>query len=250
MLIYIDSYDYVSCSENDAKFELLSEKMSQARTFPSVAAYGGKIYVFGGMPGNSRGYYHPIFDGDSFHMYDTAECFDIETRKWSAISNLPDGEMCGGKTFIFEDRIYIVGGKAFRPVPPPAQARAPTHDGFLPLRPHQRVLPVWRRIWAYDPASDTYEHITDIPEESRALIGYGIVVVGSMLYLIGGSNYGPCKSVGLYRELRCKCDVHKTFLGFHLHSKTWVMDLPELQYARKAPACFYDGHTIQVRHII
>ena len=220
--------------------------MTKPRISPSVAAYGGNIYVFGGMASTSRGYYDPIFDGDTFEMYDTAECFDIETRKWSEISRLPEGDLCGGKTFVYEGRIYIVGGKAFTQVPPPAQAKAPTHHGFLPLRPQKRVLPVWRRIWAYDPTSDTYEHITDIPEGSRALIGYGTVVVGSMLYLIGGSNHGPCIGVGLYNALNCKCDIQKTVLGFHLPTKTWVMDLPELNYARKAPACFYDGHTIQV----
>ena len=69
---------------------------------------------------------------------------------------------------------------------------------------------MWRRIWAYDPASDTYERVTEIPEESRALIDYGVVVVGSVVYLIGGSDFGNCSD---WHQFGCPCDVKDTVLG-------------------------------------
>ena len=205
---------------------------------PSVAAYNGKLYAFGGMFGDSRGYYDPIYDGDTFRMHNSAVCYDIASGKWSSISSLPDGDMCGGKTFIYKKKIYIVGGRASKEIPSPAQASPPgCRYNF------KRVLPVWRRILAYDPLTDTYEYVSDIPRDTDSLIGYGIVVVGDMMYLIGGSHYCPCGKLGL---IKCRCDIQKTVLGLHLPTRRWGTDFPELQYPRKACSPFYDGHTIQV----
>ena len=225
-------------------WEQLPTKMPQARISPAVATFEEKIYLFGGLPKESRGYFDPLTDGKEFLVYDSADCYDIKTGTWQSISSLPGGEMFGGKAFEYERKIYIVGGRAFKRIYSASQAWLPDQG---PMRPDERVLPVLRGIWAYDPACDRYELVTYIPEECSSGdvgIGYGIVVVGSIMYLIGGSGYLACNFRGMRK---CKCAVHSTVIGFDLSKRIWIMDLPQLIYPRTATSCFYDGHTIQVR---
>ena len=40
-----------------------------------------------------------------------------------------------------------------------------------------------RRVLTFDPASEAYEAVTDIPE---CIVDFGVVVVGSVMYLVGG----------------------------------------------------------------
>ena len=222
----------------------LDAKMTLPRCNAAVAALEGKIYIFGG----SRPYEYGGGSDWELEIYDTAECFDIGSGEWQPISPLPDGGVTDGETFIYEGRIFIVGGRASKEALGQAKPlqygpHRPCCDDAPEPEPEKPVLPVWRRIWAYDPASDTYERVTEIPEESRALIDYGVVVVGSILYLIGGSDFGNCSD---WHQLGCPCDVKNTVLGFDLSKRTWLMDLPQLKYPRKNSACFYDGNHLVV----
>ena len=230
-------------SDRNSGWKLLPENMPTARIVPAVAAFEGKIYVFGGLPKESQGYYDPVIDGDTFEILKTATVYEISSGKWQDISSLPDGEMFGAKTAVYENKIYIIGGRAFNQISPPAMA-APARAVFnIPTWQDRNVLPVWRRIWAYDPLSDTYEHVTDIPSETRALIAYDVVIVDHILYLIGGSDFGPCGNYGIFR---CRCHVHKTVIGFDLSKRLWMLDIRNLVHPRKSCCSFYDGHTIQV----
>ena len=111
----------------------------------------------------------------------------------------------GAKAFVYEGKIYIVGGSASK---------------------HHRTAS--RRVIAFDPASEAYEAVTDIPE---CVVDFGVAVVGSVLYLVGGFKVG-------------QSELANSFLGFDLRRREWLTDLPALNCARKSCACFYDGRTL------
>ena len=46
-----------------------------------------------------------------------AERFDIASGEWQPISPLPDGGVAGGEAFVYEGRIFIVGGRASKEAP-------------------------------------------------------------------------------------------------------------------------------------
>jgi len=185
------------------EWKVLSQHMSTARLRPAIAAFEGKIYAFGGFTERSRAATRTSGD-----LLDSAECFDLATRKWTMLTPM-DTPMQGAKAFVHDRKIYIVGGSASK---------------------HHRTAS--RRVLTFDPASEAYEAVTDIPE---CIVDFGVVVVGSVMYLVGGYTVG-----GNHSELT------NSFLGFDLCRREWLKSLPALNCARKSCACFYDGRTIWV----
>ena len=173
--------------------------MSTPRLRPAAVAFDGKLYVFGGFTEGQSA-------AGTSEILDSAECFDLATRKWAMLPPM-DTPTQGARAFAFESKIYILGGSASR----------------------RRVGgSASRQVLAFDPTSETYEVVTEIPEP---VADFGIAVVGSVVYLIGG-----CKDY----------ELADSFLGFDLRQRTWLARLPSLNCARKSCACFYDGRTIWV----
>ena len=62
-------------------------------------------------------------------------------------------------------------------------------------------------------------------------MGFGLVVVGDVMYLVGGYRVGRFDH----------SELSNSFLGFDLRRRRWLDNLPALNCARKSCACFYDG---------
>ncbi|MEV7238745.1 kelch repeat-containing protein [Streptomyces sp. NPDC051020] len=99
--------------------------MSITRTAPQVAAYGGKLYVFGGWDPYGR----PVAK---------TEIYDPATGAWSIGADTPK-PYAGAAVTVLGGKIYIVGGC--------------TYDGCGSTD-----------VQAYDPASDTWSSGTAYPE--------------------------------------------------------------------------------------
>merc|ERR1719458_778608 len=88
-----------------SEWKVLSQHMPTARLRPAIAAFDGKIYAFGGFTEKSRS---GAAAGTS-DLLDSAECFDLATRKRTMLTPM-DTPIQGAKAFVYEGKIYIVGG--------------------------------------------------------------------------------------------------------------------------------------------
>ncbi|MFE7323737.1 carboxypeptidase regulatory-like domain-containing protein [Streptomyces sp. NPDC057565] len=99
--------------------------LSAARAAPQAAAYGGKLYVFGGW-------------GVSGYPVDKTEIYDPASRTWSTGADMPQ-PYAGAAVTVLNGKIYIVGGC--------------TYDDCSGTD-----------VQAYDPASNTWSSATSYPE--------------------------------------------------------------------------------------
>jgi N-acetylneuraminic acid mutarotase len=132
------------------------DNLPDPRGHVSVAVLDGRIYALGGDHG------HDVT------QIDVASChrFDPATGKWSAISGLPDGRShFESSTIVHGGRIVIVGGRCNASKPP----RYVVGD-----------------ILEYDPKTDLWQAIGDLPE--KVLAPSAVFVAGRIVVTGGGLN--------------------------------------------------------------
>lgn len=133
-------------------------------------AYGGKIYLMGGT---TTGQFNSV---GRLHVYDPAA--DTWTEKTPM--KFPR-EHC--RAVVIEDKIYVVGGHT-KPVDAPNSQRTNRAE-----------------VEAYDPATDTWTTVTDLPQP-RGGIGIGyiagkMIVVGGEL-AVNGTGAQPVTRVDIF----------------------------------------------------
>ena len=124
--------------------------LTVARSHPSVAAYKGKIYAFGG-------------GGPNFKSLNSAVSYDPETNRWSECRNMPTLRS-GTMAATIGDHIYVMGG-GFR-----------QEDGMF------RFLTT---VEIYHPETDTWETGPDLimPHDYPA-----VAVLNNCIYILGGHH--------------------------------------------------------------
>ncbi len=121
-----------------------------ARSHPSAAAVGGKIYVFGG-------------GGPGFSSLDSVECYDPALKRWEKAAPMPT-KRSGTVALAVREKIWVMGGGFKQP------------DGTFKF---------FNLVEIYDPASDRWEigsplvHPHDYP---------AAVIAGERIFLFGGHH--------------------------------------------------------------
>jgi hypothetical protein len=166
------------------------------RATACVAAFGGKVYVFGGARGGT------VAD---------ASAYDVASDQWEALPSLPEArEHCAAGAI--GDEIIIAGGRAggigsFQPntlayLPaesryelraPPLTARGGVAgavlDGKLFIFGGEGNANdpsgVFPQVEAYEPATDTWQALADMVSPRH---GFGAATSGRRIYLPGGAR--------------------------------------------------------------
>jgi hypothetical protein len=124
--------------------------MPTARTGFAIATYDGKIYVIGGQVGGS-------FTGNM-------EVFDTLANTWETLASMPTPR-ADLSAHIIDGKIYLIGGKVYT-----------STDPYYTQTNINQV---------YDMDSNTWTTNASMP---TAVQGYASTVVGSRIYIIGGSK--------------------------------------------------------------
>ena len=132
--------------------------MPTARAGLATGVIDGKLYAVGGTR-------------KLFTYLSTLERYDPTTDTWEHLANMPTARV-GLAAGVLHGKLYVVGG-----------------EGVLNNR--MRVLPVLER---YDPATDTWERLSDMPT-ARADLAAG--VIDGKLYVVGGDEGGVLGALGV-----------------------------------------------------
>ncbi|MCL1978009.1 MAG: hypothetical protein FWG55_07930 [Candidatus Bathyarchaeota archaeon] len=124
--------------------------MPTARTGFAIAVYESKIYVIGGSVGDS-------FTGN-------VEVYDTINNIWQPMVSMPTPR-ADLSANIVEDKIYLIGGKT-----------------YLSTSPYYSQTNITQ---IYDIKTNTWSTNTSMP---TALQGYASTVIGTKIYIIGGSK--------------------------------------------------------------
>jgi hypothetical protein len=170
----------------------LVRAMSQRRSYVAAAELGGRIYVAGGMVGETG---RPLA---TFSRYDPA------TDSWTTLAPLPEPTRAAAAATL-GGTIYVVGGTTARG----NTGRMYAWDGAgwrqrasLPARRfnHSAVAAGGRlfvlgglddagresrEVFAYDPGADAWSRATRLP---RPLHGFGTVVFRGRIWVLGGRS--------------------------------------------------------------
>ena len=119
------------------------------RDHPSAAAFGGRLYVFGGEVGH-----------DGFHRQQTTTwAYDPATDAWRRLANMPVARShAESSTFVLNNRIIVAGGQI---------------DNFLATS----------KVLEYDPAADKWDILPDLPLPLEGVI---VQPMGGRLFVTGG----------------------------------------------------------------
>ena len=128
------------------------------REHVGAAVVDGKIYFFGGETGHDQ----YVGAKSDVHVYDPA------TRQWTQKGDIP-----GGGLAHVEETSVVVGGKI---LVAGGNINGPAHENFIST------------IRLYDPATDQWSVIGDLPEPRR---GAYVRVIGDYLYVAGGDGDYP-----------------------------------------------------------
>jgi N-acetylneuraminic acid mutarotase len=144
----------------------------QANSEGQSTTLNGKIYSFGGFD-SLKGCCTPT---------DRAYSFDPMQNKWTALAALPylasNGVTGGGMTHagIANDGTYIY-----------------LASGYIAASPGSGQSFGTKQVWRYDPASDSYTRLPDLPQDRAAGM---LAVVGRELHYFGGTNKARTLDVG------------------------------------------------------
>jgi len=124
--------------------------LKHIRSHPATAAYGGRVYVFGG-------------GGPRFASLSSVEVYDPKAGRWEEAAPMPS-HRSGAVAAVMGERIWVIGG-GFR-----------KDDGKF------RFLPT---VEIYDPAADRWEAGPDMtaPHDYPAL-----AVLDGAVYILGGHH--------------------------------------------------------------
>ncbi|MFV5997669.1 carboxypeptidase regulatory-like domain-containing protein [Streptomyces sp. NPDC056231] len=168
--------------------------LSVAREAPQAAAYGGKLYVFGGWGADSA----PV---------PKTEIYDPLTGAWSTGADNPK-PYAGAAVTVLGGKIYIVGGCASTCGTTDVQMYDPASNSWSSSKAYPEST-AWlgcgaianklycagglsgststKHAYSYDPASATWTPIADLPAD---LWGMGYSAANGKLLASGGVTYG------------------------------------------------------------
>lgn len=151
------------------------------RIRPLVCGVQDAVFVFGGYTDRCK----------EVRYFDTAAKFDTLTHKWHLLSPMTHSRS-GGQACHADGKIYLFGGLCSR----------------------RRVIVSCE---VYDMATDTYDHLTDLP---AMILDFGLVLVGdSTVYLLGGID-------------PITFETKDTVYIYDLKTRKWRHDFPSLNVAR------------------
>jgi N-acetylneuraminic acid mutarotase len=188
-----DAYDPAS-----NQWKLLAS-MPEARNHSMVAAYKGRVYVFGGFAG-------------VWVTYSNVWVYDPSTDHWQVLKDMPAPRTAGAAVTL-GDYIYLVGGTTSQAgVILPTWRYDPAKDSWenvAPLqepREHNNAVVLNGKIYAlggrwlkdlnsveiYDPTSNTW---TFGPPMEVARAGFGATVLDGKIYVAGGEWINVTKTL-------------------------------------------------------
>ena len=128
------------------------------REHVGTAVVDGRIYFFGGETGHNQ---YTGVKSDAFR-------YDPATRQWTRLADVPEGGLAHTEetTVTINGKILVAGGNI----------NGPEHVNFLSA------------VRLYDPATDQWSTIGDLPEPRR---GAYVRVIGDYLYVAGGDGDYP-----------------------------------------------------------
>ena len=164
--MYGDAYDFQGESRHVFSIDLADPDAGYrdepdapvGREHVGTAVVDGKIYLFGGETGHDQ---YAGVKADAF-VYDPA------TRQWTRLADLPDGGLAHTEqtTVTVGGKILVAGGNV----------NGVVHENFIST------------IRLYDPATDQWSTLGDLPEPRR---GAYVRVIGDYLYVAGGDGDYP-----------------------------------------------------------
>lgn len=161
--------------EYDPKTDSWSPRSSMptARNHAAIGAANDKIYVIGGRLGSAF-----IFTASNTNV---VEEYDPATDQWGLVRARMPTERSGGTWAVHDGRIYVAGGE---------------HQD-------QYLLAAFRAVEAYDPSTNSWEALPNMPMPRHGLAG---AVVGNRLHLVSGD----IQSAGI-TGMRVVTDSHDVF---------------------------------------
>lgn len=182
--------------------------MPMGKTYHTVAAAGGKLFVFGGLNASGQ------FDATSYK-------YDPTTDTWTTIASLPAARYLFGRAETVNGKIYIFGGTenfgtSYKPVldmfeydpasdsyttkaaMPTAQCYAGSaviNDKIYVIGGNGASETVYlKKVQVYDPAADRWWNDTDYPRDVKWM---GATVVDGKIVCVGGFNvnYSPSRYI-------------------------------------------------------
>ncbi|MCX4530928.1 carboxypeptidase regulatory-like domain-containing protein [Streptomyces sp. NBC_01669] len=163
------------------------------RMAAQAAAYGGKIYVFGGW--------------DAYTTVAKTEIYDPASRTWSAGADMPKPRGAGAVT-VLGGKIYIIGGSMSGSYKTDVQVYDPASNSWSSATPYPEPLALLgcgaianklycaggspgttstKHAYSYDPASATWTRVADLPID---LWGMGYSVSDGKFLVSGGVTNG------------------------------------------------------------
>lgn len=166
---------------NNGKW-VTKKSMPTARSGFAIASFENKIYVFGGAVRDA-------FTGN-------VEVYDLITDTWQTKASMPTprADLCAN---VVNGKIYLIGGK--------------TYSSTSPYYAQTGINEV------YDPATNTWSTNASIPV---AVQGYASTVIGSKIYIMGGTRQSVLGSDTFTNALQ----IFDTEAGTWLNGKS--MDQP------------------------
>ena len=150
--------------------------------YPAVAAFGGKIFVFGGQAVTGPRAGKPV---------DTIQVVDPARRTASITGHLPE-PVAGAAAVTIGGQVYVAGGDSTV-----RQPRTPgvgsTQFGSVPTGPTSTVS----AIWAFDPVTS---RLLPAGHLQVPVSHAGVAVIGSTAWIAGGESSGvPVAAVQMFR---------------------------------------------------
>ena len=119
------------------------------------AVVNGKLYVFGAYGG--------IGPSGNYGDINFNEMYNPATNTWTTLAHKPT-LVSGAPATVYNGEIYLFGGGY-------------SYDGMIPDSIHYRV------VEAYNPTSNTWRFVTNMPSDREAL---AVATIGNKAYLFGG----------------------------------------------------------------
>ena len=152
--------------------------------YPAIAAFGGKIFVFGGQAVTGPAAGKPV---------NTIQVIDPARRSASVAGHLPE-PVAGAAAVTVGGQVYVAGGDAAAPPAADPGGLGSTQFGSVPAPGHDS--PTVSAIWAFDPVTALLPagHL-QVPVSHA-----GVAVLGSTAWIVGGeSERDPMAAVQMFR---------------------------------------------------
>lgn len=129
----------------------------------AVAAYGDRIYLFGGFK-------YPDTRANAWQPVDTAWRYDPASDEWTALAAMPD-KRGAASAAVVDGRIYVIGGASVQPG---------TRD--IAIEPKRRHA-ILGTVEEYDPKTNSWRARTPLPTPRAEA---AVATVAGKIYVIGG----------------------------------------------------------------